>query len=270
MIQHASIDGTEFAYSEQGQGDATVFLLHGVTANHRVWAPVASALAQHVRVIAVDQRGHGHSSKPAAGYAAEDFAHDIRGIVQALGSTDTNILVGHSLGSRNAIAAAALFPEFVDGIVGIDFTPFIESDVFDRLESRVGAGAQVFDSIEAIETYLQARYANMPRDAVERRANYGYAASDDGYRPLASPSAMRQVVSGLRSDLSGYYRDIATPAVIVRGSESTLVTDAAFEASRQLRPDLKYEVVAGADHYVPEEQPEAVARIVFDLLHDIS
>ncbi|WP_022885794.1 alpha/beta fold hydrolase [Glaciibacter superstes] len=270
MIEHCPVGGIEIAYAEQGQGDTTVFLLHGVTANHRVWAPIASALAAHVRVIAVDQRGHGHSSKPETGYTAEDFAGDIRGLVETLGGAGKNILVGHSLGSRNSIAAAAMFPGLVDGIVGIDFTPFIEVEVFDSLESRVGAGAQAFESVDAIEAYLQARYVNMPRDAVERRADYGYRLTDDGFVPLASPSAMLQIVHGLRSDLTGYYRDIATPAVIVRGAESILVTEAAFETSRECRPDLQYEVVANADHYVPEEQPEAITRIVLDFLHHTS
>lgn len=270
MIQHCPVNGIDIAYADLGAGDITVFLLHGVTAHHRVWTPIAHALAQHVRVISVDQRGHGHSSKPETGYAAEDFAGDIRGLIETLGGAGKKVLVGHSLGSRNSIAAAALFPELIDGIVGIDFTPFIETEVFDSLESRVGAGAQTFDSVTAIETYLQARYVNMPKDAVERRAAYGYRKTPDGFVPLASPSAMLQTVKGLRQDLSAYYRNIATPAVMVRGAESTLVTQAAFDSSRALRPELQYEMVAGADHYVPEEQPEAVTRLILDFLQRIS
>jgi 2-(acetamidomethylene)succinate hydrolase len=264
------VNGIDIAYAELGQGDVTVFLLHGVTAHHRVWAPIAEALAQHVRVIAVDQRGHGHSSKPETGYAAEDFAGDIRGLIETLGGAGKNILVGHSLGARNSVVAAALYPQQVDGIVAIDFTPFIETEVFDSLESRVGAGAHTFDSIEAVEDYLHNRYANMPHDAVERRAEYGYYATDEGLTPLASPTAMLHTVQGLRCDLSGYFRDMATPAVVVRGAVSTLVTEAAFEASRALRPDLQYEIVADADHYVPEEQPASISRIVLDFINHIS
>jgi 2-(acetamidomethylene)succinate hydrolase len=270
LIQHCSVNGIEIAFAELGQSDTTVFLLHGVTAHHRVWAPIAEALAAHVRVIAVDQRGHGQSSKPETGYAGEDYAGDIRGLIEALGGTGKNILVGHSLGARNSVIAAALYPQSVDGIVAIDFTPFIETEVFDNLESRVGAGAQTFESIAAIESYLHDRYVNMPHDAVERRAEYGYRDTGEGFVPLASPAAMLQTVQGLRSDLSRYYRVVASPAVIVRGAESTLVTRAAFEASRVLRDDLCYEAVADADHYVPEERPERICRIVLDFINHIS
>lgn len=270
MIRHCSTNGIEIAYAETGQGEDTFFLLHGVTANHQVWAPVARALGQRARVVAVDQRGHGNSAKPDAGYSAEDFAGDIRGLVDALGGGGKNVLVGHSLGSRNSIAAAALYAELVDGVVAIDFTPFIEAEVFDSLEARVGAGAQTFVSVGAIEAYLHGRYANMPHDAIMRRAEYGYRETEAGFEPLASPAAMLQTVQGLRANLAGYYAAVAVPTVVVRGAESTLVTQAAFDRSRALRPDLQYETVADADHYVPEEQPAAISQIALDLLEQIS
>lgn len=257
------------AYAEEGAGDDTVFLFHGVTANHRVWAPVQRALAARARVIAVDQRGHGRSGKPASGYAAADYADDIGGLVRALGGRGRNVLVGHSLGSRNSIVAGERFPGLIDGVVAIDFTPFIETEVFDTLAARVGSGDQAFASVSEIEEYLQQRYPLMPADAVARRAAYGYSGEAGALRPLASPEAMRQTVEGLRADLSGSYRGLAVPTVVVRGAESVLVTEAAFERSRALRPDLAYETVPGADHYVPEEQPDAIVTIVSSLIDQL-
>lgn len=254
------------AYSETGQGDDTVFLFHGVTANHRVWAPIQEALSPRFRVIAVDQRGHGNSGKPASGYTAADYSDDIRGLVERLGGRGRNVLVGHSLGSRNSIVAAARFPGLVEGVVAIDFTPFIETEVFDTLEARVGGGDQRFASVADIEAYLQQRYRMMPADAVSRRASYGYRQVDGVYVPLADPEAMRQTVVGLREDLAESLGALTTPTVVVRGAESVLVTERAFERSRELRPDLRYELVPGADHYVPEEQPAAVAALVTEFI----
>lgn len=258
------------AYASAGEGEDTVFLFHGVTANHRVWAPVQDALAERFRVIAVDQRGHGNSGKPATGYAAADYSDDVRELVGRLGGSGRNVLVGHSLGSRNAIAAAARFPGLVDGIVAIDFTPFIETEVFDALEARVGGGDQRFGSVGEIEAYLRERYPRMPADAVSRRAAYGYREAGGALVPLADPGAMLQTVQGLREDLAGHYHRLSTPAVVVRGAESALVTERAFELSRELRPDLGYELVAGADHYVPEERPDAVAAIVTAFIGGLS
>lgn len=257
------------AFAESGDGEDTVFLFHGVTANHRVWEPIQDLLSERFRVIAVDQRGHGNSGKPAEGYRAENYSGDINDLVTQLGGSGRNVLVGHSLGSRNSIVTAATYPELVDGIVAIDFNPFIEREVFDTLEARVGAGDQEFESQADVEKYLQQRYPKMPADAVTRRAEYGYVERDGVLVPLADPEAMRQTVAGLREDLSESYRRITVPAVIVRGAESVLVTEQAFEQSRQLRPDLNYEVVADADHYVPEEQPEAVVQIITSFIDQL-
>lgn len=254
------------AYHASGEGDDTVFLFHGVTANHRVWAPIQQMLESEVRVVSVDQRGHGHSGKPQSGYLAEDFSNDIAGLIEILGGPEANIVVGHSLGSRNAIAAAARFPDLVSGIVAIDFTPFIEEEVFDSLASRVAAGNQSFASLDEVKTYLQGRYRLLPPDAVTRRAEYGFHQVGGSWMALADPEAMRQTVDGLREDLSGYLSEVSVPAIVVRGGQSVLVTEKAFEATRHLRPDLDYRTVDGADHYVPEEKPQEVARIVRDLL----
>lgn len=259
-------EGHWIAYSETGEGDDTIFLFHGVTANHRVWAPIQRALEQRFRVVSVDQRGHGNSGKPAAGYRAVDYSDDIRQFVGLLGMPGKNVLVGHSLGSRNAIVAAARFPELISGIVAIDFTPYIEDEVFDTLAARVGSGDQRFGSTAEIEAYLQGRYPLMPADAVARRAEYGYRPVDGALVPLADPVAMRDTVSGLREDLAPSFAALTVPTVVVRGAESVLVTEQAFERSRELRPDLNYVVVPGADHYVPEEQPEAVAALVTEFV----
>ncbi|MDI2098606.1 alpha/beta fold hydrolase [Ruicaihuangia caeni] len=244
----------------RGTGDTTVFLFHGVTANLDVWRPIAEDLAAQFTVVAVDQRGHGRSDKPASGYTHTDYSNDVIALVEQLGGNGgKDVVVGHSLGSRNATVATARRPDLIDGFVGIDFTPFIETEVFDSLEARVNGGDQHFADRDAVIEYLQNRYQKIPREAIVRRADYGYVRDGDGLRPLASPEAMAQTVTGLRADLAPFTEDVARPALYIRGAESTLVTQAAFEATRRLRPDLGYQLVDDADHYVPEEQPRAIA-----------
>lgn len=268
-IRKIHANGVDIAYSVTGQGDTTVFLLHGVTANHRVWEPIQKELSKQYHVIAIDQRGHGNSAKPKRGYTAEDYSDDIQSLVQTLSGRGKTVLVGHSLGSRNSIAAAARYPDVIDGIVAIDFTPFIEDEVFDTLENRVNAGDQSFGSIDQIESYLQNRYQLMPQEAVRRRAEYGYQIVGSEYRALADPSAMQQTIVGLRADLGEYMTKLSAPAVIVRGAESVLVTEHAFAKTQALRPDLNYKTVANADHYVPEEQPIKIVSLVNEFIRTL-
>ena len=237
-----------------GSGPLMLFF-HGITANSAVFGPLMAAFSDRFTTVAVDQRGHGHSDKPQTGYDAADYADDIASLIETL-DIGRAILVGHSLGSRNAVTAAARHPELVRSVVAIDFTPFIEDEVFASLSARVNAGDQAFADTDAVAAYLANRYPNIPAPAIRIRAESGYAQAADGLRPLASPSAMAQTAEGLRADLAPAYRDVARPVLIMRGANSKLVSADALKKTHGLRPDLPIVVVPGADHYVNETNPE--------------
>lgn len=249
---------------EAGSGPLMLFF-HGITANSAVFEPLMAHLSDRFTTIAVDQRGHGLSDKPTDGYEAADFADDIAALIRTL-DRGPAILVGHSLGSRNSVTAAARHPDLVRSVVAIDFTPFIETEVFDALEARVNAGDQAFPDVGAVEAYLANRYPNIPSPAIRIRAASGYRATADGLRPLASPAAMAKTAKGLRADLAPAYRSVTRPVLIVRGGDSKLVTAAALAKTSALRPDLPVVVVPGADHYVNEVSPEITLKAITNFI----
>lgn len=247
-----------------GAGPLALFL-HGITSNSAVFAPMTSSLSNRFTTVAVDQRGHGRSDKPETGYEANDYADDIAALIRTL-DLGPAILVGHSLGSRNAVTAAARHPDLVRSVIAIDFTPYIEAEVFDALEARVNAGDQLFEDMDAVEGYLAKRYPNIPAEAIRIRAASGYQGVDGGFRPLASPKAMAQTATGLRADLVPAFRDVTKPVLIVRGEESKLVSAAALAKTSKLRPDLPVVVVPGADHYVNEVAPVATLKAITNFI----
>lgn len=236
-----------------------ILLLHGTSANHAVWAPIAEALADRATVICVDQRGHGFSDKPIGGYDGGSFAADVVTVLDAL-RLERAVIAGHSLGARNAWVAAAHYPERVAAVVAIDYTPFVEPSVLDTLGIRVAGGDRTFDTVDDIKEYLHTRYPRMPTDAVARRARWGYRLVDDesGWVPLAPASVLAQVVDGLRAPWEHEFRDVAVPMTCMRGVDSAIVSTAAWEAARETRPSGRWVVVEDADHYVPEEHPDTV------------
>lgn len=263
MGTRLDIGGISLGVEQVGSGQPVVLFLHGITANRRVWDPVVEKLSHRFSCVAVDQRGHGLSDKPETGYSHIEFSDDIRKLAEYLSPASGVVVVGHSLGARNAIVAAARFPAIVRGIVAIDFVPFIEPEVFDRLEQRVIDGGREFSSLEEVQAYLRARYVNIPDDAVARRATYGYHTSaSGGLVPMASPVAMAETVGGLRADLEPYLAYVDVPAVLVRGAESTLVSEQAFAKACSVNDRVSSVVIDGADHYVPEEAPDEIAHLV--------
>lgn len=249
---------------EMGSGPLMLFF-HGITSNSAVFLPMMEKLSDRFTTIAVDQRGHGHSDKPQSGYAADDYAEDIAALIRTLDKGPA-ILVGHSLGARNSVTAAARHPDLVRSVVAIDFTPYIETEVFDSLEARVNGGSRLFEDVAAVEAYLADRYPNVPAKAIRLRAESGYEPVEGGLRPLASPTAMAQTAKGLRADLTPAYREVAKPVLIIRGEVSKLVSPAALSKTSRLRPDLPVVVVPGADHYVNEVVPDITLKAITNFI----
>jgi 2-(acetamidomethylene)succinate hydrolase len=225
---------------------------------------MAELLAARFRIVSIDQRGHGRAAKPRSGYTGDDYARDVAELL-----AEKMLLIGHSLGARNALVAGLRYPEKVAAVVAIDFTPFIEPEVFDALDVRVGGGERSFESLQEVHSYLQERYPRLPSDAIERRARHGYECIDGKWQPLASPAAMRETCKGLREDLAPVLKGIHVPVLLLRGAQSKLVSREAWAKTRALRPDIPAQEIADADHYVHEEQPAAVAAAVQDFWDSI-
>lgn len=249
----------DLAFRTRGSGPVVV-MLHGTSAGHAVWEPVAQALVHEATTVAVDQRGHGRSDKPSSGYTAAAFADDVVTVLDAIGA-ETAVVAGHSLGARNAWVAAARHPDRISGIVCVDYTPWVESTVLDDLERRVAAGDREFADPASVRAYLHERYPLLPADAVERRAHWGYRTTASGaLRPLADPSAMQELIDGFRDPQEHEFRAVAAPARHIRGADSAIVSDAAWAAAVAARPRDAWRIVPGVDHYVVEENPAVVAE----------
>lgn len=249
---------------ERGEGPAVV-LLHGTTANLGVWDEVVNLIGDDVRTVAVDQRGHGRSDKPATGYGAEEYTSDVAELIRAL-DCGPAVVVGHSLGARNAMVLGARHPELVAGVVAVDYTPFISAAVLDELKERVAGGDRAFASKSEVIDYLRGRYTLITERAVLRRASYGYRATERGYVPLADPAAMAATVDGLRQDFAEETRQLQVPVTLIRGTLSKIVLDDSFARTRELRPDFRAIELAEVDHYVPEERPDVIAEETIRML----
>ena len=110
-------NGETLAYIEMGDpAGQPVVLIHGYTDNARDWWPMLPYVDKSFRLIIVDIRGHGASSKPECCYTRADFAYDIKLLLDGLHIQRADI-VGHSLGSLIAQRFAELWPERTGKVV---------------------------------------------------------------------------------------------------------------------------------------------------------
>src|SRR4051812_49404930 len=94
-------------------GTPTLFV-HGMGADWTVWQGITRRLWPALHPYYADLRGHGESAHPATGYAIEDYAADIAGLLDHLGPM---ALVGSSLGAITGIVVAVTRPNLVTRLV---------------------------------------------------------------------------------------------------------------------------------------------------------
>ena len=112
-------DGHRLAYTQYGEGQRTVVLVHGLLLSQRMQVPLAEALAERGnRVITLDCLGHGASDRPRDmwRYSMTIFGAQVIALLDHLG-LDQAVIAGTSLGANVTLEAAALAPERVRGMV---------------------------------------------------------------------------------------------------------------------------------------------------------
>jgi pimeloyl-ACP methyl ester carboxylesterase len=106
---YAPVNGIKIWYAAFGHG-APVILLHGGLANSNYWGKLVPALARHYRVIVMDSRGHGRSSRDAQPYGYDLMASDVTALMDYL-KIKKAALVGWSDGGIIGLDVALYHPE---------------------------------------------------------------------------------------------------------------------------------------------------------------
>jgi pimeloyl-ACP methyl ester carboxylesterase len=106
---YASVNGIKIWYAEFGNG-APVILLHGGLANSNYWGELVPALQAHYRVIVMDSRGHGHSTRNADPFGYDLMASDVIGLMDHL-KIKKAAIVGWSDGAILGLDIAIHHPE---------------------------------------------------------------------------------------------------------------------------------------------------------------
>jgi pimeloyl-ACP methyl ester carboxylesterase len=120
--QHSDIDVDGCRTHLRTWGDADLpplMLVHGGAAHSGWWDHIAPFFSKTHRVIALDLSGHGDSGIRAT-YSPHTWAREVLAAATAAGPSGRPTIVGHSMGSFVASAAAGRYGEQIDSIIVID------------------------------------------------------------------------------------------------------------------------------------------------------
>ncbi|WP_213876303.1 alpha/beta hydrolase [Pseudomonas sp. dw_358] len=116
--------GCELFYTEQGQG-APVLLAHGLGSSSEDWELQVPVLAEHYRVICLDLRGHGRSSKPRGPYSIAGMSADVLALLEHLQLAQVHY-VGLSMGGMIGYQLAVDHPERLSSLCIINSSPEVK------------------------------------------------------------------------------------------------------------------------------------------------
>ena len=111
--------GLRLAYRDWGGEGRPIVLVHGLASSYRIWDFVGPRLSQGLRVVALDQRGHGRSDRPEATFDFGTYVADLREFMESL-SLDRPVLVGHSWGGNVVLQFGVDEPAHTAGLVLVD------------------------------------------------------------------------------------------------------------------------------------------------------
>ena len=194
----APVSGGELAGAvwNAGAPGIPVLGLHGITANHRSFRGLASALERPV--LAIDQRGRGASRDLPEPYALVQLADDAAAALDAAGMGEV-IVAGHSMGGFVATRLAERHPHLVRGLVlidgGLPLRPPPEGVTVTAEEALGPAVARLqmtFDSREGYREFWRQHPATGPywSDLLEEYIDYDLQEIDGQLRPSTQPEAM--------------------------------------------------------------------------------
>ncbi|MFD3686600.1 alpha/beta fold hydrolase [Nocardiopsis sp. NPDC058631] len=278
---HADVNGVRLHYVCGGGGDGEpLFLLGGWPQTWWQWHKVMPALARRRRVIAVDLRGMGSSSKPDGGYDKRTMAHDVHALAEHLGLTRFGV-AGHDIGAMVAYAHAALFPESTSRVCLLDVPhPDENWSAFGLLpgpDQHVDPGHGnpagpylwwfAFNQVRGLpEALLEGRFSLLGDWLFDYMAEDPASIGEHSRRVYARAYSSADAVRAGNGWYQAFNTDIADERTYGRVEVPLLALggDGSNHAFlKELMPskgtDVRVVEIADCGHYLPEEQPEAVA-----------
>lgn len=223
-------DGVRIWYATYGTGPA-VILLHGGLGHSGNWGhQVPALIGAGYRVVLVDSRGHGRSTRDLRPYAYELMASDVLAVMDAL-NLEKPAIVGWSDGACIGLVLAAKVPERIAG-------------VFFFACNMDPSGAKEFKPGSTVDRCFQ-RHA---KDYAE------LSATPDQFEAFVEAVSLMQKTQP--DYVAGDLARIAVPVAIVQSEHDEFINPEHAEYLARSIPDAELILLPGVSHFAPLQRPK--------------
>jgi pimeloyl-ACP methyl ester carboxylesterase len=263
----ARVNGVNTAYQVQGDGPPLVLVM-GYRLSSAAWpATFIESLARRFTVITLDNRGTGLSDKPVHGYALENMARDICGLLDELDIPCTHLL-GYSMGGAIAQEFVRQFPERVSSLIlcatmcGGPGAAYGKASVVRVMRDHEGLSpeqiARQIWKVTYSPAYLE-RHQARAEDQMRREIAL----------PMPLHAADLQFQAFAEFDGSTALGGIRCPTLVLTGDLDELILPQNSVMLARRIPDAKLMVIPGGGHRVLWEATEECIDLITDFLDAI-
>jgi pimeloyl-ACP methyl ester carboxylesterase len=271
-------------YASAGSGRPVV-LLHGFPETHRSWDLQVPALVNaSYRTVTPDLRGYGESDRPHSGYDLATLAGDVVELIDSLGGGPVN-LVGHDWGGVIAWHLASHHADKLERVVILDAPhPALMARALrkNRVQRRRSWYIFFFQLPLLPERWLSKNdgenLARMfragspgehatPRELIEANKSALLAPGRLGPALAYYRTAFRTGLPELvRGPAGPRHRPIELPVTLIWGEADSCLGIELIDGSERYAPLLNVHRVPNAGHFVHQERPDVVNRLLIDAL----
>jgi pimeloyl-ACP methyl ester carboxylesterase len=257
----------------QGGSGVPVFLIAGFPQSWYAWRRVMPILAERHTVVAIDLPGQGDSDRPTDGYDTQTTGERINALITMLGF-GSYFMAGHDIGSWIAYPYAARYPEQLRRVVLLDANipgVTLPNAIPLGFESNWRSWHFLFNTVPDLpEALLQGRERTLIQWFFQRKTanpagTFSQADIDEYvrvYSKLGNLGGMlgyyRAVFDDMEQNASLARIKIKVPILALGGDVGSAPN--IYEALKPLGENVRGGVIENCGHYIPEEQPEVLAK----------
>ena len=261
----ADNNGARIFWWEMGRGEPIVLLM-GLGCSSAMWFRIAPRLARTHRVILLDNRGVGQTEAgDRAAHRVAAMAEDVAAVLDAAGEATAHIL-GFSMGGMIAQQFAIDHPARVRSLT--------------LLSTNCGSAYAVLAD-RKVTDLLFSKGEQLPEQALRIMQPFVYAKStpahlidEDTVIRLASYPALRGYLAQLNGLIywSSYtdLPNLRAPTLIIHGQEDQLIPPQNGRMLAKRIPGAELVELAGASHWAPTDQTDAVVKNVVQFLTEMA
>lgn len=239
-----------------GDSERVLVMLHGYMASARSFSELAARF-QGLRIISLDQRGHGWSEHPSEKeYTRDHYVEDIMNLIRSELEGQPITILGHSLGGLNAYQFAAKYPEFVNSVIVEDIGAEINADFSfaDKLHYRSSSLKELRQSLTSIGLRAIDYFAE---SIFEDELGWGFRTDLKGLQVSVPQSNGVWWEDWLGS---------SCPMLLIHGGKSFILSTEHAKRMEARRPNTKLVVFEQCGHGVHSDDLNGYYQVVYDFL----